>query len=191
MHFNALHKNNFYNVLLFEDFNNYIASTLGIITGSVATSILSIHHFTCDITKIFQSPLPSPCILFHPSLAPPFSSSIAHYTTPRALKTQLHIIPYSTISKDTAAHCTIHYEFSKHCWTFYNTPRTLKILMQFLQYTTTSQGTPSHYTIHHGLSRQSNTFYNIPWALKTLQHVIQYTTNSQSTAVLYVTHQEL
>ena len=97
---------------------------------AMATSTYSIHHFTCDITKIFQSPLPSLCILFHPSLAPPFSSSIAHYTIPRNLKTLLHI--------------TLHYEFYRHSCTLYNTSRPLKARLHIIQYTTISQDTVTH-----------------------------------------------
>ena len=170
MHFNALHLNNLYFAVLFEDFNTLIASSIGIITVSVATRTYSIHHFTCDITKIFQSPLPSLCILFHPSLAPPFSSSIAHYTIPRNLKTLLHITLYRELYRhccilhyiasytDPDAHYTIHLELSRHNSTFYNTTLTLKALQHVLQYPKNSQDPDAYYTIHHEQSKHCYTF---------------------------------
>jgi len=158
--FNASHSNNFYYAVLFEGFNALITSTIGITTGSVATSTYGIHHFTCDITKIFQSPLPSLCILFHPPLAPPFNSSIAHYAIPRNLKTLLHItlhefyrhcriLHYTTSSTDTAAHYTIHHEISRHCCTLCNTPRTLRTQQHTSQYDINSQGNSARNTIPH------------------------------------------
>jgi hypothetical protein len=177
VHFNALHLNDLHYAVLFENFNTLIASTIGIITGSVYTSTYSIHHFTCDITKIFQFSLPSLCILFHPSLAPPFSSSIAHYTIPRNLKTLLHI--------------TLHHEFYRHSYTLCNTPRALKTVLHLVQYTTISQDTLAHYKIQHELSRHCCTLCNTPRALKTLQHIIQYTTSSQDTPAHYTIHHEL
>ena len=133
MHFNALHLNYIYYAVSFEDFNTLIASTVGIITGSVATGTYSIHHFTCDITKIFQSPLPS---LY--SLSSLTSSALqqldrtlhyttksqdtaAHYTTPRVIQTRLHIVQYTTRSQSTAAHYTINHEISRHGCILYNT----------------------------------------------------------------------
>jgi hypothetical protein len=148
--------------VLFEDFSTLVASTIGIITGSVATSAYSIHHFTCDITKIFQSPLPSLCILFHPSLAPPFNSSIAHYTIPRNLKTLLHI--------------TLHHEFYRHSYTLHNTPRVLQ--------------TQLHVTLHHEFYRRSYTLHNTPRALKTQLLFKQYATFSQETAARCIMHHE-
>ena len=161
-----------------------MTSTIGITTGSVATSTYGIHHFTCDITKIFQSPLPSLCILFHPSLAPPFSSSIAHYTIPRNLKTLLHItlhefyrhcriLHYTTRVLHTLPHITLHHEFYRYC--------------RILHYTRNS--CPLHNTPRTLIS--SSTFYSTTLTLKALQHVIQYLTNSQEPDAYYTIHDEL
>jgi len=185
-----------------------MTSTIGITTGSVATSTYGIHHFTCDITKIFQSPLPSLCILFHPSLAPPFSSSIAHYTIPRNLKTLLHItlhefyrhcriLHYTTRVLHTLPHITLHHEFYRHC--------------RILHYTTSSTDTAAYYitprvlqtlphiTLHYTSSTDTAAYYTTPRVLQILPHItlhhefyrhcriLHYTTSSTDTAAYYTT----
>jgi hypothetical protein len=178
----------------------------------VASSTYGIHHFTCDITKIFQFPLLSLCILFHPSLAPPVSSSIAHYTIPRYLKILLHIIRKVTISQDNAARYTIHYdcprhnsnnskdtaeyhtihhELSGHCSTLHNQPRSLKSQLHIMQYTMIFQDTDAFYAIHHELSKHCSTLHNKPRSLKTQVLIMKYTTSSHNTASQYTINHDL